>query len=207
MSNGIPTPWDLYAASKYHYPRFEMQPVVRIPIAGHSPFNTLAVVRGKVFTTEYRYADGKLRRWRVEVGTNFSLVGFDPRIPPPFKHSTTVALQMIQTDQESPFVTAVDEVDGYFSDIGGWVVVVNTADLWETTIATASAYISSWVMCYEPPPENLPHGSARNVLTSPSSLRTIERLSVNSSSERELDRLVKRSLRRRGNQIASGNQE
>ncbi len=199
MSNGNPTFWDLYGASAYHFPLTDQQPVVRIPIAGPPPFNTLAVVRGRVYTTSYGVADGKLRRKRAAVETNFSLAGYDSRVSPPFKHSTSVALNMIQTTDDSAFLTALDEIDGGFNDRGIWTVVVKFADMWDTVIATSTAYISSWVMCYEPPPLNLPHGAPWNLVAMPPSSRTIEWLSSStSSSDIALEHLIKQSMRRKG---------
>lgn len=152
MSNGWPNPLELYAIAEYQYPLVDEQPVVRIPIVGPEPFNTLVVVRGQVGITNWRYADGKLQRRKISVGTNFHLVGFDPRVPALAKHSTSAAIQMLQSSDDTSFVSAIDAVDdGFFDEVGRWTVVVRVADLWDNTVSASMAYISSWVLCYEPP--------------------------------------------------------
>jgi hypothetical protein len=159
MSNGVPTPWEIYSILPYQFPLIDFQPVVRIPVVGPEPFNTLVVVRGQVPTTSYRHADDTLQRRKLAVGTNFSLIGFDPRVPPPSQHSTTAALQMMQASDDSAFVIAVDGIDaGFFDDSGRWTLVVRVADLFDEVYAASNAYISSWVLCYEPPPPERPHG-------------------------------------------------
>ena len=107
---------------------------------------------------EYRWANNELRRYRYAMTTGFKLIGFDPRVPPPFDHSTAGAVNMLQTGGESPFVVALDEVTGFFDGQGNWVVAVKAAEQWDQVFAGATAYISSWVLCYEPPPPDLPKG-------------------------------------------------
>lgn len=195
----IPTPWELYAVAPYQYPLVDLQPVVRIPVVGPEPFNTLVVVRGRIFTTRYAYADGKLTRWSAAVGTNFSLIGFDPRVPPPFQHSTTAALQMIQSSDDTMFVTAVDEVSGRFDDRGVWTITANLGDLWDNVIASAYATISSWVLCYEPPPPDAPRRPWRlEALLPPPRQWTLARAEApRSEAGIEFERLLRRSQRRR----------
>jgi hypothetical protein len=149
--NGWPTPWEAYTALPYHFPLIEMYPVVRIPIAGPEPFNTLAVVRGTAPVSHYGVADGKLHRHRIVAATPFLLAGNDPRVEPPFEHSTTAVLQMLQATDDTGFVAAADAVDGYFDDSGRWLVVADVADAFEDVYAGCNAYVSSWVLCYEPP--------------------------------------------------------
>lgn len=194
----VPTPLEAYASLPYKHPLIDFQPVVRVPIAGPSPFNTLVIVRGKVFTSRYRHADGKLERRKVALGTHFRLVGFDPRMVPSFAHSTSVALQMMQTSGESAFVTAVDTIDGQFDSYGNWTIVATVADLWNNQFAVSSAYVSSWVLCFEPPIENTRGNKSKTLLVHPPSSWIVEQaMSASSTSDIEFERLIKRSQQKR----------
>jgi hypothetical protein len=202
MSNGFPSPWEVYAVLPYQFPLFEQQPVVRIPVAGPDPFNTVVVVRGFVPTQEFGVSDNVLHRYRHAVMTNFQLVGFDPRVPPPFKHSTTAAIQMMQADDDTAFVVAVDQVvDGLFDDHGNWILVFDVAGLWDHVYAASGAYFSSWILCYEPPPNpNLPRAGRLKFENYgiPPRHSTIKReLGTLSDADRRLDTYLKRNRRRK----------
>ena len=82
-----------YLVAPYQFPLWEQQPVLRIPVVGPWPFNTLVVVKCRFGVTANRYSDGKLLRRKIVVPTNFSLIGFDPRVPPPSQHSTSATLR------------------------------------------------------------------------------------------------------------------
>ena len=205
MSNGFPTPFptpmEAYAALPYQYPLIDLQPVVRIPVVGPEPFNTLVVVRGQVHTTTYGVAAGKLHRHKVVVPTNFRLVGFDPRVQSPFEHSTTAAINMIQATDDSAFVSAVDEVGGFFDDQGTWVIIANVADLWDSVYAGSTAYVSSWVLCNEPP---LPEGTHRSLIVSkfvPGQHWIVEwQSAATSETDKQFERFLKITQRRRARQ-------
>ncbi len=208
MSNGspYPTPLEAYSALPYHFPLFEQQPVVRIPVAGPDPFNTLVVVRGSVSTGEYRWADDKLHRYRYTVMTNFQLIGFDPRVSPPFKHSTTAAIQMMQADDDTAFVVAVDQVvDCLFDDHGHWTFVFDVGSLWDQVYAASAAYFSSWVLCYEPPPNpNLPHSGRRkfrNYGIPLPYLKINRTFSTLSDADRKFDTYLKKAKRRKERKV------
>jgi hypothetical protein len=149
-----PLAW--YAVAEYQYPLGETYPVVRVPVAGPEPFNTLAIVRGYVSMSVFGVADGKVRRWRLGGWTPFQLIGHDPRVEPPYEHSTTAVIQMIQSSSDTSFVEGVDAIDGLFDREGRWIVVAEVSEGWDTVVAAAHAYYSSWILCYEPPPPPLP---------------------------------------------------
>ena len=152
MSNGTASFFDWYAVAPDQWPLAEVLPVVRIPIAGPEPFNTLVVVRSQVSVIDQtRPADGQTHRARLTYGTAFSLVGFYPRIRPPVDHSTAVSLQMFQSSDDTTFICAVDTVSGAFDENGRWTVTVDVASEFDGVLAAATAYVSSWVLCYEPP--------------------------------------------------------
>jgi hypothetical protein len=152
MSNGIASFFDWYAVLPYQWPLAEVLPVVRIPVAGPEPFNTLVVVRAQVGVIDQtRPSDGQTHHARLALGTAFSLVGFDPRIQPAFDYSAAVSLQMLQSSGRTTFICAVDTVSGAFDENGRWTVTVDVASEFDGVLAAASAYVSSWVLCYEPP--------------------------------------------------------
>jgi hypothetical protein len=203
MANGIPLPWEGYAALPYHYPLVDQQPVVRIPVIGPEPFNTLVVVRGRFSLTDYRKSDGKLHQFKWALPTNFSLIGFDPRVPPPSRHSTTVTLQMLQVSGDTNFAAAADAVDqGYFDDTGRWTVVVRVASEADQVYAAWMAYLSSWVLCFEPPPNpDLPRDAGRRASAPLSHTTRAQLLEMDvpdpTEAGRHLEEYVKKSQRQR----------
>ena len=176
------------------------QKPVRIPVAGPAPFNSLVVVRGRVFTTIGEVTDDVLYRKTVIVGTNFALAQYDQRDEHPYQHSTSVALNIIQGTEEISFVTAVDAVvDGFFDDVGRWTLVFDVGAQANDGWFQSSAYISSWVLCNEPPKRSSMAHSAplkfENYEIPPRFWSTPE--SELSEANRRLRRFMKQSRRRR----------
>jgi hypothetical protein len=151
--------YDWYPDAPYQFPRTERFPVVRITVAGPAPFNTLVIVRAVVPVIPHNHpADGHIRRNTIILATEFSLVGHDPRTgKPAARHSTTACLQMIQADDDTAFLAAVDTVTGDFDEQGRWIITAQVADSADDVIYGAQAYASSWVLCYEPPIETHNH--------------------------------------------------
>lgn len=210
MSYPFPTPAQSYPLLPYRFPLIEnFQPLVKIPVVGPEPFNTLVVVRGRVFTVEYGWADDVLHGHQFAVGTNFKLETFDRNVPPPFRHSTTAVLNMIQQNEDETFVTAVNEVDGFFNDAGYWIIVARVASQWDQVFASSTAYLSSWVLCYEKrpeqpePPPKVPRGERSKFenYDSPPRFWSIERDSPPSDADRKIRRFLKQSRRRRGRKL------
>jgi hypothetical protein len=145
------------------------KPMLRIPVAGPEPFNTLVVVRGgALWTTRAPWpSDGDTYRWIATAKTPFILQGFDQRVDPVFDHSTTVVWQFLNVADDTTFLIAEDAViEGRFDEEGRWEV---------STLVAASAgegmrgqaFVSSWVLCYEPrPPERpaKPHPSGITIV-------------------------------------------
>jgi hypothetical protein len=157
MADGYPTDDESYRAQPYKYSRSAGQKVLRIPISGPEPFNTLVLVRGYCFSSVGGLADDTLRRLRYGVITEFHLRGYDELTPPEFRHSTIAATQMMQARTDTPFVVGIDAVDGFFGPHGNWIVAIDIGSQWHTRAASSSCYYSSWVLCKEPPlPPGLP---------------------------------------------------
>jgi hypothetical protein len=148
----------VYAILPYRFNLFEVQPVVRIPVAGPAPFNTVAVVRTVVPLFSYGWASGELERLRVTMPTSLrapSAVGG----PAPV-HSSSGSIRMMQITAETDFMTdddntdfvlsldGVDPVSG-FDENGRWHVTVDVAgSLWQVN-AAATAEVTSWVLFHE----------------------------------------------------------
>lgn len=162
---------DMYPLLPYQFPLVEAQPIVRIPVAGPEPFNTLVVVRFQMGIGEFAWSDGKFHAiTRGPVATGFTLAGDDdPRSHrPPSQHSSMAMLNHQQLKSgdllagDSPFVNAFDDViDGRFEYVGDkwrWCLWWRTDWLADQAWAAATAYVSSWVLCWEPPREpSRPH--------------------------------------------------
>jgi hypothetical protein len=155
--------WDQYNGGVWGtYPLTESNQIIRIPIAGPQPFNTLVVVRG-FFPDQAIYTfpeplpnlvgnDGHLHRQAFSVRTSFNLVGFSPgQKLPQFKHSTTAALRHRYLSPDTTFTVAVDKVDAHFGNEGQWLLNVETAFLDKNANAAAHFHFSSFVLCNEPP--------------------------------------------------------
>ncbi|ORA29320.1 hypothetical protein [Mycobacterium aquaticum] len=125
-------------------------PVVRIPVVGPAPFNTLAVVRtqmGSSFVLSNTLAGA------VVVPTSFKLIGHDPRVEPAFQHSTSACLWGISLDDDNDFLYAVDTVTGAFADDGTWQITAQIRSHFGSGVhhSEIAVLASSWVLCYEPP--------------------------------------------------------
>lgn len=198
--NGYFDGWYYYQQLPYKYPIIELMPPVRIPIAGPDPFNTLVVVQSQVPVTDLRVSDGDLHRFRFVCGNAFRLIGHDPRVPPPFEHSTTASLHITQESDDSTFVVAIDAVDGYFDSSGNWVVVADVASQWDQVLATGICFACSWVLCWEPPSPDRPRAKSDIPLQFPSHPPRpwpIQTLVKGDRQSQDLERLVRLSRRRR----------
>ena len=118
----------------------ELQPVLRSAVPGPAPFNALVLVRG-ILPAGAAGRDGTFA-----VRTNFTLAGFDPMSPAPFKHSSTAALR--QPGAPEVEIDAIDH--GYFDDSGCWVLLVRGDSLRQH----GAVELTSWVMCREPPADS-----------------------------------------------------
>lgn len=143
----------------YEMPLDKRQQILRIPVAGPDPFNTLVVVRSIMTQGGLIMADNDLHRFPfVPMKTHFKLRGFDPLVyppssQPPHQHSTCVVVNWHQQDDDAAFVIAADEVAGHFDDEGNWTVLVSVAGQFDHETGLIIMNMSSWVLCYEPPPD------------------------------------------------------
>jgi hypothetical protein len=147
----------------YGFPLFEKpQPVLRIPIAGPEPFNTLVLVRARSFVGPGGWASGKLNSEDVVIGSDFWLAGnADQRRNPAAAHSTTGMIADIQasaqvdltSDAATAFVWSINTVDGAFVWANGgwqWRFMINSSNLVDQVYAVGLCYLTSWVLCWEP---------------------------------------------------------
>jgi len=131
-------------------------PVIRIPVAGPRPFNTLVIVRETISYGQLWPSDGNIYRFPGKFETSFCLVGYDPRVDVPYKHSTTAVMYWAQLADDTSFLIAYDAATASFDARGCWIVTVDSALASDGEDYVAMAAISSWVLCYEPPPARPP---------------------------------------------------
>jgi hypothetical protein len=68
-------------------------------------------------------------------------------------------LHLLESNSDTTFTAAVDDIDGYFSPPdGNWTIAVHVGEQWGNVQAAWEFYASSWVLCYEPPPVPAPAG-------------------------------------------------
>lgn len=203
-----------YYAMPFQFPLSDPRPVVRIPVAGPEPYNTLVVVRSAFYVGRDGWANGRLQRRTIACSTNFSLIGYDPRVPAIGLHSTAASLTMLQVSDDTPFATAVDAIDdAFFDETGRWTVIIRVADLFDQVYASALGFLSSWVLCYEPPPpENYPYG--KNPLIKPIGLLPVSNGGTRlvqpnppdpTPSGAKLEAYVRKSARRRAKELRCKN--
>jgi len=129
------------------------QRIVRIPIAGPEPFNTLVVVRETLSSGFGPWAsDGDMHRAPVEFSTSFTLSGYTPSADSniAFKHSTSLVIFHLSLADDAHFLVAFDGLDAGFDASGRWIVKVDGALLSDGEALYTFAQISSWVLCNEP---------------------------------------------------------
>jgi hypothetical protein len=151
--------------------------VTRIPIAGPEPYNTLVCVQTESNGGPGDVNKGHMNRWSQTVPTKFVLAGFDQRVPPQFEHSTTAFISSIGPAEDDNWLYAVDSVTGagfdpetgkYFVNVNFAMIpgdvpgqqCINYGDPQQGGIVVCYYYftvqITSFVLCYEPPPPTPP---------------------------------------------------
>lgn len=154
--------------------------VLRIPIVGPAPFNTLAYVQYLVTTEDLEtlttsITAGEMVRTTFRSPSPLILGGFDPtdKRQKRVEHSSTAVLTSLAADDNKAFTAAVDgiEVNAQVDDETGQVFY---------TFSQAKRYVyhnpflnkrlsfvvrfSSWVLLYEPRPEGFDErDEARNL--------------------------------------------
>ena len=155
--------WQYYYDSlAYHFPLTDPQPVLRIPITGPAPYNTLAVLRTIAPLGPTQWATGDLRRTTFDIKTDLNLMGYRPDRPEQqtVHHSSSATIRMMQIaegdgphlgDWNTTWVYAVDRVhpESKIDEDGNWIVTVDSASAIDGRLAVGSCEISSWVMFWE----------------------------------------------------------
>jgi hypothetical protein len=141
--------------------------VARIPVAGPDPFNTLVSVSQSgygagtgVVTQRVGSFGGGWSKTQMVFKTEFWLIGYDPRQRNPFVHSTSVVMHHMGTTQDFAFQFSIDDVFAGFDDHGCWTVIADLVTevpeppfFGGPNLASYAPYVSSWVLCHEPPLE------------------------------------------------------
>ncbi|WP_350247597.1 hypothetical protein RBB84_12360 [Rhodococcus sp. D-6] len=153
-----------YEFLTYKYPRFASQPVIRIPIAGPPPYNTLAVVRVQL-GAGFSWATGKIKRNTSTYATNLIIKDYDPERHPEQRsivHSTAGGFHSIQIvegegphigDWNTEWLYAIDNfhLESSVTSDGRWCLTADTAGMVDGRISGATLEATSWVMFWEPP--------------------------------------------------------
>lgn len=135
-----------------------VQPIVRIPVAGPAPYNTLAVVRGRQYMTQGFVANGQMKRGTWYIPTKLIIPGFraeDP-VDEQLKHSSSASIHTLSTDAErglgadgnTRFTIAVDQIQlqPSVSASGAFGLIAHTAFLTLDVNLVAYLELSSWVL-------------------------------------------------------------
>ncbi|MBV9627513.1 MAG: hypothetical protein JO230_05380 [Xanthobacteraceae bacterium] len=159
--------------------------VTRIPIMGPSPFNTLVAVSVSAEPGFLYLADdfGKTQSFPFTIFTPFVLAGFDQRVPPSFHHATAACVDRFGLFHDSDWMVAVDSVLGAGFDPTSGTFFVNVQfnhehsdpywpdcfDLLGQTACPLPVFVAvtSYVLCFEPPPPVGQSGSAANTHVRP----------------------------------------
>ena len=152
-----------YDQLDYRFPLDDHQPVVRIPVAGPSPYNTLAVIRGFA-PGPVDLATGRLNRFTFSVITPLILRGYDPLRPEQqhVQHSSTGFLRQMQIkegggphigDWNTEFTIALDNIhsESRVGPQGQVILTYDGASQIGNRLGAFQFQISSWILCWEPP--------------------------------------------------------
>lgn len=120
-----PTPAQVIDQSPFEARFNEVIPVVRIPVAGPPPFNTLAIVRSRLWGL--LVGTGAIRRVHIDnFPTGLTVRRFDPDRPEQHfvQHSTAVGITALQLSDDNTFTVALDSVDASstFERDGTWLL-------------------------------------------------------------------------------------
>jgi hypothetical protein len=167
--------------------------VTRIPIKGPTPFNTLVAVSVSGDPGFLDFDMGKTQNSPFTIFTPFVLAGFDQRVPPDFQHATTACVSRIGLFPDSDWVVAVDSVlrAGFDPTSGTYFINVqfsheNSDPYWPACFdlfgrpacpLPVFVAVTSYVLCYEPPPPMGQSGSAANTHVRPIGPNPAESLS------------------------------
>jgi len=143
----------------------EYSTLVRMPVVGPEPFNTLVAVHesglgpgtGTGVTWTLMDYGGGWTDVQLVFKTAFVLIGYDPRNATPFMHSTTVTMQHVELGDDAAFQADLNSVVAEFDQDGRWTVTADSVcEVPSGNHITVVPYVSSWVLCYEPPPQRPP---------------------------------------------------
>jgi len=139
------------------------QPVVKMPIAGPAPFNTLAVARGRGLIGSGPISDDTLHRttWRSMTHLKIPGIDHDRPLSEQLVHSSTASILAISSgdqvgieyDSGSNFQIAIDVVhaEAYVDETTGrFGVDFDTASLHNQTSSSDFFEMTTWVMYFDP---------------------------------------------------------
>jgi hypothetical protein len=132
--------------------------VIRIPVAGPKPNNTLVFVRGFIPQPDFTYDTELVRAW-LSFDTLFRIDGFLQSKVDEYLANTQISItayiENLACVNDDTFVCAVDEVEGYITADGALKGRALIAEM-DTEELTMGFYFSAWVLTYEPRPAEFP---------------------------------------------------
>lgn len=161
----IPTPAEAYNALPYHYDQDHDHPesVVRIPVAGPAPYNTLVYFRWQASVPGlYRAANGHTYHDSRTYQTRLVIANYDPNDPDrsTIRHTSTGYLSMMQitpeaevfADDNTDFTAAIEMVvgDALIDETGRVSITVDTSSRMFQVFSALTANVSTWALIYEP---------------------------------------------------------
>jgi len=139
------------------------QPVVKIPIAGPAPYNTLAVARGRGVIGRGKVSDDFAHRatWRSMTHLKIPGIDHDRPLSEQLVHSSTACIITMSSgaqlgpehDSGSNFLIAIDAViaEAYVDEATGrFGVDVETVNRHNQTSSGDFFEMTTWVMYYDP---------------------------------------------------------
>ncbi|KQO98537.1 hypothetical protein [Leifsonia sp. Leaf264] len=159
---GTRSPWAVWEEYAIEPPDDHAQPIVKIPVTGPAPFNTLAVVRGRAIVGDGFVSNDRPKPERRLVSTHLKIPDYDMERPwqEQLQHSTTASLfHLSQTDQTGStdagahFIAAIDSIvfePVINEDTGRLSINIDTNKLGDQVTAIHFLEMTSWVLYFDP---------------------------------------------------------
>jgi hypothetical protein len=131
--------------------------VVRIPVAGPSPNNTLVFVRGTFAGSTKQQANHRIYREKTLGVTAYQIDGFQQSRANDYiantRWSVTGSIAYLSSDNDQDFVAAVDAIEGHLDSNGTFYVTADVATMIDDNILGLSFSLSCYILTQEPQPD------------------------------------------------------
>jgi hypothetical protein len=131
--------------------------VVRIPVAGPSPNNTLVFVRGTFGSSLSQQANHRIYREKSFGVTAYQIDGFQQSKANDYiantRWSVTGFIAYISSENDQDFVAAVDSIEGHLQSDGTFYVIADIARMIDDNVLGLSFSLSCYILTQEPQPD------------------------------------------------------